>query len=309
MGSGHYPHLPVLLEEALTALAVRPGGNYIDCTLGVGGHAQVILERCTPGGRLLGIEKDPQAIAIARERLAPYGDAALLVHDGYERLGEIVSQHSFHPVQGILFDLGLSSLQLEEESRGFSFQKEGPLDMRFDPQEGITAADILNTLPEHDLAYLLRLYGEEAESRRIAHAIVASRPLATTRQLANIIERATHRLQSRIHPATRTFQALRIAVNRELEALESALIQAVDLLEKGGHLVVISFHSLEDRIVKNLVRQEAQGCICPPGLPTCVCGRKARLRIVNRKVITPSLREVEANPRSRSAKMRVAEHL
>jgi 16S rRNA (cytosine1402-N4)-methyltransferase len=285
-------HTPVLLEETMEALAVQPGGRYIDCTLGAGGHALAILERSSPGGQLLGIDADPEAIAAAMVRLTAYKSSALFINDNFANLKDICIKYGFFPVHGILFDLGLSSLQLEGGGRGFSFQRDEPLDMRLSPAQEVSAADILNTTPEPELARLIRTLGEEHRSRRIAHYIMKERPLKTTPQLVGVIERAVGGRRGRIHPATRTFQALRIAVNEELEHLSSALEQAVSLLGLGGRLVVISYHSLDDRIVKRFTHEEA---------------RKACLKLVYKKVITPSRAEVHFNPRSRSAKLRAAE--
>ena len=288
-------HTPVLLSEILRALAVQPGGRYIDCTLGGGGHAAAILEHSSPGGQLLGIDADPNALEIARERLQHYKESVLLVNDNFVNLQSICIKYDFFPVHGILFDLGLSSLQLNGGGRGFSFQHDAPLDMRFNPDQKVTAADIVNQRPEARLAHIIRTYGEESQSHRIARYIVNERPIKTTLQLAELIEKAVGR-RGRIHPATKTFQALRIAVNHELENLESALKQAVDLLGYEGRLVVISYHSLEDRIVKQFMQREARGCICPPGTPTCVCGHTPSLRLINKKVITPTETEIEAKP-------------
>jgi 16S rRNA (cytosine1402-N4)-methyltransferase len=301
-------HTPVLMSETIRALAVQPGGRYIDCTLGGGGHAATILEQSSPGGQLLGIDADPKAIETARERLQHYSDSILLVNDNFVNLQAICIKYDFFPVHGILFDLGLSSIQLNGNGRGFSFQHDAPLDMRFNPNQETTAADILNNTSEAGLAQLIRTYGEEIYSHRIASYIVKERPITTTLQLARVIEKAVGR-RGRLHPATKTFQALRIAVNHELEYLETALRQAIDLLGFEGRLVVISYHSLEDRIVKQLLKKEASGCICPPQTPTCVCGHVPRLRLTNKKVITPSATETELNPRSRSAKLRAAERL
>ena len=298
-------HTPVLLSETLRSLAVQPGGRYIDCTLGGGGHAAAILEHSSPGGQLLGIDADPKAIEIARERLQHYQNATVLVNDNFANLQSICLKYDFSPVHGILFDLGLSSLQLNGSGRGFSFQHDAPLDMRFDPQQEVTAADIVNTFPEAKLAHLIRTYGEEVYNHRIASRIVVERPITTTLQLARVIEKAVGR-RGKLHPATKTFQALRIAVNQELEHLETALRQAIDLLGCEGRLVVISYHSLEDRIVKQLLQREARGCICPPGTPACVCGHTPQLRLINRKIVTPSVTEIEINPRSRSARLRAA---
>jgi len=298
-------HIPVLLKEALDALAIQPGGRYIDCTVGAGGHAEAILRRSAPGGQLLGIDADPSAITLARERLKPYGNSALIVNDNFINLPQICAEYDFKPVNGILFDLGLSSMQLSESGHGFSFQHGAPLDMRFDPNQTISAADIVNQYSETELARILFEFGEETHSRQIARIIVRSRPIHTTDQLAELIERAFPK-RGRIHPATKTFQALRIAVNEELSRLEIALQQALELLGSDGSLAVISYHSLEDRIVKNFMRRESAGCICPPEMPQCVCHHRPRLSLVNKQVIVPSLAEEKTNPRSRSAKMRAA---
>lgn len=289
-------HIPVLREEAIKALAVQPGGRYIDCTLGAGGHAAAILERSLPGGQLLGIDADPRAIKAAQANLEAYRDSSMLVNQNFADLRAICVKYNFFPVHGILFDLGLSSLQLENNGRGFSFQHDAPLDMRLSPRQEVTADIIVNATPEGQLAQLIKEYGEERYSRRIAHQMVRQRPIATTLRLAEVIEQAVGGRRGRIHPATRTFLALRIAVNHELENLESALEQAIGLLGFGSRLVVISYHSLEDRIVKQFMREQASG-------------EKARLKLINKKVITPSPAEVQFNPRSRSAKLRAAERI
>lgn len=301
-------HTPVMLQETLEGLAVRAGGRYVDCTLGGGGHARAILERSSPGGQLLGIEADPEAIKVAQTNLAPFGNAVLIVNDNFVNLQSICLRYSFYPVHGILFDLGLSSLQLNGGERGFSFQRDAPLDMRFDPNQNVTAADIVNTYPEAELAELIKTYGEESYARQIARRIIRERPIKTTLQLASLIEKLIGR-RGRIHPATRTFQALRIAVNHELEHLESALEQAVSLLGFEGRLAVISYHSLEDRIVKRFMQRESRDCICPPTTPVCICKHVARIKLVTKKPVSPSEEEVNRNPRSRSAKLRVAERL
>jgi 16S rRNA (cytosine1402-N4)-methyltransferase len=320
-------HIPVLVKEVVEALDVQPYGRFIDCTVGNGGHAAAILDRAVPAGTLLGIDADPEAIKVARARLEPYGNAVYLVNDNFANLNTIY--HNFNRestlwpipgptpsipaielrVNGILFDLGLSSLQLEDGDRGFSFQQDGPLDMRFGPEQKLTAAEIVNTYPEFRIAQIIWMYGEETHSRRIARQIVQSRPLSTTLELARAVEKAMGGERGRIHPATRTFQALRIAVNQELVNLESALKQAVGLLEMGGRLAVISYHSLEDRIVKQFMQRETTDCVCPPETPTCICGHKARMSLYNKKIITPGEAEIKANPRSRSAKLRVAERV
>jgi len=298
-------HIPVLLNEAIEALQVERGLRYVDCTVGGGGHAAAILEK---GGQLLGIDVDAEAIEVATARLLPYGGRAILINESFENLEQICSDLGFHPVRGILFDLGMSSLQLTDTKRGFSFQYDGPLNMRFNPSQELTAATIVNTFREEEIAHIIETYAEEPRSNRIARSIVASRPLSTTRQLAAVVGQ-TVGFRGRIHPATKTFQALRIAVNQELERLQVALKQAVDILDLGGRLVVIGFHSLEDRLVKGYLRREALGCICPPGTPVCICGHQATVKLITKRVITPSSAEVLANPRSRSAKMRVAERI
>jgi 16S rRNA (cytosine1402-N4)-methyltransferase len=302
-------HTPVLLKETVRALSVQPGGRYIDCTIGGGGHATAIMENSSPGGQLLGIDADPEAVKAVGDRLADYGNSVLIVNDNFTNLEAICIKYDFLPVNGILFDLGLSSTQLASGSRGFSFQQDAHLDMRFDPGQKLTAADIVNDYSESELACIIREYGEENYSSRIARRIIAGRPVKTTFELAMIVGDVVGPRRGRIHPATRTFQALRIAVNNELRNLETALKQAVNLLGYDGRLVVISYHSLEDRIIKRFCRQESRDCICPPDIPVCRCQHSARLRIINRKVITPSAAEVEANPRARSARMRMAERV
>jgi 16S rRNA (cytosine1402-N4)-methyltransferase len=301
-------HIPVLLGETVEGLAVKAGGRYVDCTLGAGGHARVVLERSQPGGQLLGIEADPTAVNTAAENLSRFGSAVLIVNDNFSNLKSICEANDFTPVNGILFDLGMSSMQLSPGGRGFSFQYDAPLDMRFNPGQGLSAADIINSYEESRLANLIYEFGEEERSRQVARAILRARPLATTGELARVIEKVMPGYH-RIHPATRTFQALRIAVNDELTRLSSALNQATDILGHGGRLVIISYHSLEDRIVKNFLKLESASCICPPGLPQCVCRQKPRLKLISRGVIIPSEAETEANPRARSAKMRVAERI
>lgn len=290
-------------------MQVRPGGRFVDCTIGTGGHAEAILQQCLPGGSLLGIDADPKALEITRQRLERYGPAVTLVNDNFRHLEDICQAHGLSQVDGVLLDLGISSLQLDDSDRGFSFRFDAPLDMRFNPAQTTTAAELLNTLDENQLASLLREYGEERHSRLIAQRIISHRPISTTRQLVDIIEHIPGMIPGRIHPATRTFQALRIAVNLEIESLTDVLGQAVRVLGKGGRMVVISYHSLEDRLVKRFMHEESRGCLCPPDVPVCQCNHIARLRLVNRKVITPSEAEQEANPRSRSAKLRAAERL
>lgn len=302
-------HVPVMLGETMEALAVQPGGRYVDCTVGGGGHALEILERSSPGGQLLGMDADPEAIKAAQKKLEAHRDSVLLVNENFVNLQVSCIKYDFFPVHGILFDLGLSSMQLNGSGRGFSFQHDAPLDMRFNPSQEVTAADIVNTSAEAELAHLIRAYGEERRNRQIARLVVRERPVTSTLHLARIVEKAVGRKTGKIHPATKTFQALRIAVNLELENLELALKQAIELLGFEGRLVVISYHSLEDRIVKRFMQWEARGCICPPATPVCVCGHKPRLKLIRRHVIMPSGDEVRANPRSRSAKLRVAKRL
>ncbi len=303
-------HQPVLLEEVITALRPRSGGLYIDGTVGAGGHASAILSKSNPDGQLFGFDQDKNALAVASRRLAKFGERVHLLHVKFDRLSQVVAQYQIPPADGILFDLGLSSMQVDQPERGFSFQRDGPLDMRMDDTAGLTAADLVNRLPEAELADLIYRYGEERHSRRIAKAIVKARPLQRTTELANVVARAIGKKRhgaAKIDPATRTFQALRIAVNDELGALEQALPQAIAALRPGGRLAVISFHSLEDRIVKHFFKREAQDCICPPEQPVCTCRHKATIDIITKRPITPSSAEQNANPRARSAKLRVVE--
>ena len=305
-------HLPVLAEEVLTLLAPASGSLQIDATLGGGGHTERILGATNPDGRLLGLDADGAAIARVRERLGPvFGDRLVLRQANFRELGEVAPAAGFAAVDGLLFDLGLSSFQLADAERGFGIRTGGPLDMRFDPAVGVSAAELLATLDARELAALFRRYGEEPQAGRIARAIVDARrtaPVTTAEELAAIVERVAPGApgRRRIHPATRVFQALRIAVNEELDALSAGLAAAVDLLRPGGRLVVLSYHSLEDRIVKRFMNTERNGCICPPAVPVCVCGRQPRLRLVGRSV-TASAAEVAANPRARSARLRAAE--
>jgi len=289
-------------------LSVRPGGRYVDGTLGTGGHSQAILERCLPGGRLLAIDLDPEAIDRAKQRLNQYVDSVIFVNDNFRNIETICDSLDFRPVDGIVLDLGMSSLQLEEARRGFSFRFEAPLDMRFNPAQETTAAHLINELSEMDLASLLFTFGEERRSRVIARRIVAHRPIDSTTELAGIVESVLGRA-GKIHPATRTFQALRIATNEEMLNLDAALKQIPALLAPGGRLVVISYHSLEDRIVKEFLKREASDCLCPHDVPVCRCEHTATLRILTRKAVRPTPSEQEANPRSRSAKLRAAERL
>jgi 16S rRNA (cytosine1402-N4)-methyltransferase len=308
-------HLPVMSDEVLTALAPSPGSLQIDATVGGGGHTERILEATNPDGRLLGLDADGAAIARVRTRLARFGDRLVLRQANFRQLAEVAPAEGFGAADGLLFDLGLSSHQLADPERGFGFRTGGPLDMRFDTGRGVPAAELLATLDEIELAALLRRYGEEPQARRIARAIVDARrsaPITRAEELAALVERVipvNPRARRRIHPATRVFQALRIAVNEELDALSEALASAVDLLRPGGRLVVLSYHSLEDRIVKRFLQAERKGCTCPPDIPVCICGRQPRLRLVTKPSLTPSAEEIAFNPRARSARLRAAERL
>ncbi len=303
------PHISVLFEEVVDALRVRPGGTYVDGTLGAAGHAERVLELSTPDGRLLGLDADPEALELARTRLAPFGDRAVLHHSNYRHMLQVCKDLGFLGADGVLLDLGLSSMQLDLWDRGFSFRRDDPLDMRFDPTRGATAAELIEQLPEQDLARVIWEFGEEPASRRIARALKAAPEVSTSGQLAEIVAASVGRPRGRTHPATRTFQALRMLVNDELEALREGLSGAVEALGVGGRLVVISFHSLEDRIVKGFMREQSVECVCPPRAPVCTCDHVPTLRLVNRKAGKPEQDETRANPRSRSARLRVAEKL
>jgi len=308
-------HQPVLLAETLGFLAPRPGGRYLDGTFGGGGHTRAILDASAPDGAVLAHDADPEAMVRAEALRAEPGIGPRLVaiQTNFERLADTAVATGFAPLDGVLLDLGLSSFQLDQSTRGFAFRFDGPLDMRFDPAAGRPAADLVNELPARELADLLFRYGEEPRARRIAAAIVREReraPIATTARLARIVSDAVGgRRGSDTHPATRTFQALRIAANRELEVLVRALAGAVSVLAPGGRLVVIAFHSLEDRIVKRFLQQESAACVCPPGLPVCVCGHTPRLRRSTGRAVRASPAETATNPRSRSAVLRAAERL
>lgn len=291
-------HIPVLLQETLAGLNVRPGGKYIDGTLGAGGHTAEILRRSAPDGQVLGVDLDPVALSIAREALAEFSPRAILRQASYTRLAEVAQ--GFAPVDGLLLDLGLSSLQMDDPARGFAFGRSGPLDMRFGPDVELTAAEIVNEWPLNDLADILFDYGEERHSRKIARAIGAARPLHTTQELAEVVAKAVGGRSEKIHPATRTFQALRIAVNGELDSVQAVLPLTVNLLKPGGRLAVISFHSLEDRLVKQFMRGQARASEDGTSfVPT--------LREVTHKPMVATEAEVANNPRARSAKLRIAE--
>jgi 16S rRNA (cytosine1402-N4)-methyltransferase len=306
-----YHHLPVMPEEVIRFLEPKSGGIYIDGTVGGAGHASLILEASSPDGTLIGFDRDKEALKAAAERLLPFGDRARLEHGNF---AEALAEFDIEQIDGILLDLGVSSHQLDRAERGFSFQKDAPLDMRMDRSSGPTAAELLNTLSERELTRIIRDYGEERWAKRITAFIVRVReesPVETTMQLVDIIKGAVPRgaWEERLHPATRTFQALRIAVNDELTTLEKGLDLGIRMLSRGGRVVVISFHSLEDRIVKNCFRRFAHGCTCPRDFPYCVCGNEPLLRILTGKPVMAGKTEVEANPRARSARLRSAERL
>jgi len=302
-------HQPVLYHETIQALQPRPGGVYVDGTLGAGGHAWGILSASGPDGRLLGMDVDPQALALAAEKLETFGPRLVMVQASYTTLTEQLHRLGWPAVDGILLDLGVSSMQVDTAERGFSFLADAPLDMRFDPSQPVTAADLVNTLPESELANLLYRLGEEQRAYQVARAIVAARPVRTTGELAAVVSRVTRSGRPGMHPATRTFQALRMAVNQELDAIQAVLPQAAQALAPGGRLAVIAFHSLEDRLVKQFFRRESQDCLCPPRQPLCTCGHRATLREITRRPLQPSPAEIQSNPRARSARLRVAEKL
>jgi len=307
-------HVSVLSHETLQLLDPRPGGRFVDCTMNGGGHSAALLERTAPDGRLLGMDADGAAVAFAGQRFAPFGERACLVHENFRYLAPTAEREGFTQVDGVLMDLGFSSRQMDGEGRGFSFQRDEALDMRYDSGAGLAAADLLATAPIEEIERILREFGEEPHARRIARDIVAVRidhPVRTTGALANLVARAVHGRHGRLHPATRTFQALRIAVNDELGALAEALPQALGLLRQGGRLAVISFHSLEDRIVKTFFRRLAglEQDNTPRHLPPVATRPAPELRILTSRPVTPSAEEVAANPRSRSARLRVAERL
>lgn len=301
------PHIPVLLEPILDALL--PAQRIIDGTLGAGGHSAALL--AAGAGELLGLDRDPQALALARTALAPFGDRAHFAHASYGEMQAEAHKLGWNAVDAILLDVGVSSMQFDTPERGFSFRYDAPLDMRFDPtSDAPTAADLINLWDADELADIFYRYGQEHDSRRIARAIVQARPLETTTALASVIERAVpRRRDDKIHPATRVFQALRIAVNDELGVLAQALPLAMALLAADGRLAVISFHSLEDRIVKDAFRLASTDCICPPKTPICVCGHHASVRPLTKKPITADEAEIARNPRSRSAKLRIVQKL
>lgn len=309
-----FQHKSVLLQECIDALNIRPDGVYLDGTLGGAGHSSQIARRLTEGGRLIGVDRDRTALAAAKERLAPYADRVTLVHSNFAEIDAILDSLGIPAVDGMLFDLGVSSPQLDDASRGFSYMADAPLDMRMDKDDALTAGEVVNTWPQGELRRILYDYGEERYAPQIAAAICRARekaPVETTLELVDIIRSAmpAQALREKQHPAKRSFQAIRIAVNDELGAVSRMMQAAVGRLNPGGRLAVITFHSLEDRIVKSEMQQAARGCTCPPEFPVCVCGKKPLVKLVTRKPIVSGPAELEENPRARSAKLRVAEKL
>jgi len=313
LGGMGAPHRPVLLEETLEFLAPERGGLFVDCTVGLGGHSEAIL-KSSPGTRVIGMDLDPAALAYSRQRLAPFGDRFRAFQANFRAISSILQQADERDPNGVLADLGVSSMQFDSPERGFSFRFDAPLDMRMDPSEGATAADLLQQLPESEIARIIFEYGEERHSRRIARRIVERReqgkPVTTTTELAELVRHATggHKRQQ-IHPATRTFQALRIAVNHELEGLGEFVESAIDLLIPDGRFAGISFHSLEDRILKRELRRLSGHCECPPRMPVCQCGARNVVEVLTRRPVMPGEGEIEDNPRARSAKLRACRKL
>jgi len=306
-----FHHVPVLLQETLEALAIRPDGTYVDCTVGGAGHSAEIAARLGPTGRLIGLDQDENALKAAGDRLAPFGDRVTLVKTNFADIAAVIERLGTGPVSGILMDIGVSSHQLDEADRGFSFHQDAPLDMRMDRENPVSAATVVNEWPEEEIARILWEYGEERWSKRIAQFIVKARPLGTTSDLVDAIKKAIPAAARREggHPARRTFQAIRIAVNDELGVLERGLAGALQVLEPGGRLAVITFHSLEDRIVKQTFARWVSPCTCPPQIPICMCGKKPQVEHVSRKPVTAGEIELEANPRSRSAKLRTVSRI
>ena len=304
-------HRSIMSEEVVNLLACRSGGTYVDCTLGGGGHALAILEASSPDGRLIGFDRDTEAIKRSEEVLKKYKSRVTIIHSNFKELGSALSARGVRSVDGILADLGVSSSQLDKAERGFSFMRQGPLDMRMDQSSGERASELLARLSVDEVSFILKTYGEERWARLIAVAIKERDEIKTTSELAELVEKVVPRKfhPKKIHVATRTFQALRIAVNEELVGLEEFLATSADSLKKGGRIAVISFHSLEDRVVKHSFKALSKGCICPPDLPYCRCNKEQILRIITKKAVLPSEDEIKVNPRSRSARLRVAERL
>ena len=303
-------HQPVLVGETLQQLILRRDGVYLDATVGEGGHTMAILEGCSPSCRVLGVDLDPRTLVHAVGRLQQYGQRFIGVQGNYADMLALARASGITQVDGILMDLGFSARQIQEAGYGFSFRTDEPLDMRYDPEAQLTAEHIVNTFSERELAQLIFRYGEEPRSRVVARNLVRARPISSTAEMAELVAASVGSQRGRrLHPATRTFQALRMAVNNELGNLETGLSATIQLLAPEGRLVVISYHSLEDRLVKTFMAREKAACICPPEVPACVCGHQPTLRLINRRVIKPSAQEVRSNPRSRSARMRVAQRI
>tara|TARA_B100001250_G_scaffold414482_1_gene453158 strand:- start:15209 stop:16105 length:897 start_codon:yes stop_codon:yes gene_type:complete len=298
-----------MVPEILKGLNVSPGGRYIDCTLGEGGHTKSILEASNPGGEVLGIDADHEAIEVSKTRLEKYDDRFIFSNNNFNEIRKIAMKSNFIPCHGILFDLGVSSLQLDKESRGFSFRRKAPLDMRFSVNQTLTAEEVINTFSESEIADILYNFGEERRSRKIANIIVQNRPIKDADELSNLIKTNLKRTNFKINPSTKTFQALRIYINEELNSLTKALEQSLEVVGVGGRIAVISYHSLEDRIVKNFFRNESKYCICLPNVTECDCGHTPKIKIINKKPIIPSQNEIDSNKRSRSAKLRVVERI
>ena len=298
-----------MVPEILKYLEVSSGGRYIDCTLGEGGHTKSLLEASNPGGEVLGIDADHEAIEVSKNRLEEYGERFIYDNSNFKNIKKIAMKSKFVPCHGILFDLGVSSLQLDKESRGFSFRRKAPLDMRFSINQTLTAQDVLNTFSESEISDILYQYGEERQSRKIAKLIIENRPLSNADELSDLIKKNIRQTNYKINPSTKTFQALRIYINEELNSLSQALEQSLEILGVGGRMAVISYHSLEDRIVKNFFKKESKYCICPPNIPECDCGHFPKLKIITKKPVSPSQSEIDVNKRSRSAKLRVVERI
>ena len=305
-----YPdHRPVLYQEVLNSLSPSSPGMYLDGTLGAGGHAKGILAACAPEGQLLGLDVDPFAISLATHRLESYASRCFIRQGSYAHSADFLRELGWPGLDGALLDLGVSSMQLDHPERGFSFRQDGPLDMRFDSSQGPSAADLVNNLPEKELADIIWQYGEERFSRRVAKAIVHARPFASTLALAEVVRKAVGRSQEKQDPATRTFQSLRIAVNDELKTIEQAIPGLIALLKPHGRVAIISVHSLEDRLVKQAFQRESRVCVCPPEQPVCTCGHKALIRVLTHRPIMATGQETTLNPRARSARLRVAERI
>lgn len=303
------PHRPVLYQETIQYLTAKHAKRFLDCTAGAGGHSEGLLRESSPDSELIALDLDPTAIALSQERLKPFGNRAKVIKASYLEAPQVLQSQGWNGVDGILMDLGVSSMQFDQAERGFSFRFDAPLDMRFDPHKGQSAANLVNSLSESDLAQIIWEYGEEKFSRRIAKAIVQARPLYTTFELADLVRKAVGKTREQQDPATRTFQALRIAVNDELNVISQAVPSLIELLQTNGRIAIISFHSLEDRIVKNVFRRESTDCICPPEKLICDCGHVATVKVLTKRPITASEDELQTNPRSRSARLRIAQKL